>query len=367
MAKIKNYYAGSNSSLGFYSLYHEALKDLNRIYILKGGPGTGKSTFMRKIGLALMEKGLYLEYLHCSSDNKSIDGLLIPSLKVGLVDGTSPHVIEPRYPGVVEKYIDLGLYRDDSVLNKYSEEIISLTDEISANYQKAYETFAEAKKVHLKKEDIYLSVMDFDKANEITQKLMEKIFEKAGSVTEKEPKIRSLFFGAATPKGAVNFIENLTEDIEKRFIIKGRPGSGKSTMLKKIGARAQEMGLSVEYYPCALDPKSLDMIILPSLSVAIMDGTAPHVVDPFRLNDEVVDMFTLCMDPNVEVEREAQLQELETEYKNKMQLGTNFLCAAKQLHDQLEEYYKEAMNFEAIDKKREEVWEEINQLLIEKV
>ncbi|WP_077618540.1 PRK06851 family protein [Bacillus sinesaloumensis] len=354
MAKVKNYYAGTNSSIGFYSLYDEALKGLDTLYILKGGPGTGKSTFMRKIGLIYMDKGYDLEYLHCSSDNQSIDGIVIPELKLGFVDGTAPHVIEPKYPGVVEKVIDLGQYRNDGYLKQYKSQIIELTDDISKNFENAYNTFAEAKKVHLKREEIYISSMSFKKADGVVQNLIDTIFNKPFDA-EENPTNRKRFFGAATPKGAVNFIDNITEEYDKRYIIKGRPGSGKSTLMKKIAKHAEQHGLSVEYFHCAFDPKSIDMIIIPKLSVSIVDGTAPHVVDPFREQDEVVDMFALCMDPKIESTFKKEIEELNLEYKNKMTIGTNFLSEAKRLHDKLEEYYKAAMDFEAIDKKREEL------------
>jgi hypothetical protein len=358
MATIKNFYAGSNSSQGFYSLYDQATKELDRLYILKGGPGTGKSTFMRKIGLVLMDKGFDLEYLHCSSDNKSIDGIIIPKLKVGIVDGTAPHIIEPKYPGVVEKVIDLGTFRNDAYLAQFKNIIISLTNDISTNFKAAYHTMQEAKGIHLKKEEIYVGSMSFEKANNVTQDLVRSIFDQPFE-KEVNPKVTKRFFGASTPKGAVNFIDNITEDITRRYIIKGRPGSGKSTLMKKIGSHAESHGLSVEYYPCAFDPNSMDMVIIPSLSVAVVDGTAPHVVDPFRLNDVVVDMFRLCMDTSVEETYKETLGELNLSYQNKMTLATNFLSEAKRLHDRLEEYYKRSMDFEKVDKKREDVLQEI--------
>lgn len=363
MATVKNFYAGSNSSIGFYSLYDEALKGLNQVFILKGGPGTGKSSFMRKIGLALIDKGYKLEYLHCSSDNQSIDGIIAPELKLGFVDGTSPHVIEPKYPGVIESVIDLGEFRDDTYLKQYRDQIIELTEDISRNFETAYKTFAEAKKIHLQKEKLYISAMDFSKADEVANTLLHTIF---GREFEKDsnPTVKRRFFGAATPRGAVNFIDNITEDVEKRYIIKGRSGSGKSTLMNKIGSMAEQSGLSVEYYPCAFDPHSTDMVIIPSLSVAILDGTAPHVIDPYRKHDEVVDMFELCIDETIEKTHIQEIDEFNTNYKNKMALATNYLSEAKRLHDKLEEYYKAAMNFKAIDKLREQIIDRILQNVI---
>src|SRR5690606_34119962 len=100
---------------------------------------------------------------------------------------------------------------------------------------------------------------------------------------------RRLFFGAATPKGAVDYIQELTASLKRRIFIKGRPGSGKSTMLKKLAAAAESRGIAVQVFHCGLDPHSLDMLIFPELSTAIFDSTAPHEYDPNRGGDEILD------------------------------------------------------------------------------
>ena len=46
----RTYFLGANSKNGFYSLYDELFAGEYRLHIIKGGPGTGKSSFMRKIG-----------------------------------------------------------------------------------------------------------------------------------------------------------------------------------------------------------------------------------------------------------------------------------------------------------------------------
>lgn len=355
MEEVKNYYAGSNSSLGFYSLYEEALKGLEQLYILKGGPGTGKSTLIRQVGHAVAEKGTAIEYLHCSSDNGSLDGVVIPSLKIGIVDGTAPHVIDPKYPGVVDCIVNLGDFRDDAKLKAHKNKIVELTDKIGETFSKAYEAFAEARNVHDVLESIYLSAMDFREAHQVTEELKGKIFTKNAENEEHVPTVRHRFFGAATPEGPVHFYDNLTEDVSKRYIVKGRAGTGKSTMMKKIATHAESLGYDVEYYYCAFDPESIDMVIIPGLETAILDGTDPHTFDPDRENDEVVDMFIRCIDPSIEVEQADAIHETETSYKNKMKQGTRYLSDAKSFHDELEAYYGQAMDFEAIDRKTQEL------------
>ena len=43
--KAKTVFPGNNSSRGFYSYYESGLSGMEHIYILKGGPGTGKSSY----------------------------------------------------------------------------------------------------------------------------------------------------------------------------------------------------------------------------------------------------------------------------------------------------------------------------------
>ena len=86
------YFLGGNTPSGFYSLYHQ-LSDparMRALYIIKGGPGSGKSTLMRKVGAWAEEAGLDTEYILCSGDPDSLDALILPGKAVAIVDGTAP-------------------------------------------------------------------------------------------------------------------------------------------------------------------------------------------------------------------------------------------------------------------------------------
>ncbi|MEC1521974.1 PRK06851 family protein [Neobacillus niacini] len=358
--KIKNYYAGGNTARGFHNLYDSNLQGLERIFILKGGPGTGKSSLMKNIGNEWKEKGYAIEFLHCSSDNNSIDGVIIPALKVGIVDGTAPHVIEPKAPGAVEEYINLGAAWDAKALVGEKKNIQRLTNQISASFNLAYSTFKQALDVHDDWEKIYIENMDFEKADQLTNKLIQSFFGKLK--VNKQSDIRHRFLGAATPKGAVDFVPNLTEDIEKRYFIKGRPGSGKSTMLKKLAAAAEERGIDAEVYHCGFDPNSLDMVIFRELGIAIFDSTAPHEYFPDRDSDEIIDMYELLITPGTDEAYEDKIKPIAESYKGKMKEAISYLARAKELHDHLEGIYVPAMNFAVVDHIQERISEEIREL-----
>lgn len=87
------YFLGANSPSGFYSLYDQLLppEQASAIYILKGGPGCGKSTLMRRVAGLVQEAGQSAEYILCSGDPESLDAVVFPGLRAALVDGTAPH------------------------------------------------------------------------------------------------------------------------------------------------------------------------------------------------------------------------------------------------------------------------------------
>lgn len=90
--KERHIFPGSNTPKGFFSYYDYILdqREANRIICIKGGPGVGKSTFMKMTADELLDKGYDVDLLHCSSDNNSLDGIKIVDLKIALVDGTAP-------------------------------------------------------------------------------------------------------------------------------------------------------------------------------------------------------------------------------------------------------------------------------------
>ena len=97
MAQVTHFFAGANSGDGFQNLFSEIvdLEDTYDLMVLKGGPGVGKATFMREIGRSMEEAGTPVEYLWCSGDPDSLDGVVLPELRCAVVDGTSPHGTAP--------------------------------------------------------------------------------------------------------------------------------------------------------------------------------------------------------------------------------------------------------------------------------
>lgn len=53
---ILNFFAGGNTAHGFSNLYESSLQGLTRLFVLKGGPGTGKTRIIREIEIFWLNK-----------------------------------------------------------------------------------------------------------------------------------------------------------------------------------------------------------------------------------------------------------------------------------------------------------------------
>lgn len=108
-----SFFLGANTPSGFYSLYDQMLEPgtARRIYLLKGGPGCGKSSLMRRVAQSMEAVGERVEYIFCSGDPNSLDAVIFHRLHSAVVDATAPHVgVQKSTPAVagVDKGLKIG-------------------------------------------------------------------------------------------------------------------------------------------------------------------------------------------------------------------------------------------------------------------
>jgi hypothetical protein len=359
--KIYNYYGDGNTAKGFYSLHKSNIEGLKRLFILKGTSGECKSILIKRIAVEWVQKNIDIELIHSSTDNDFVNGIIIPQLKCGIVDENPIKSYIPTDPETVVKFIEL-----DSICNidKFAEkkdEFQELQNTIQRMQSSACNSFKDALDIHDEWEDIYIKNMNFSKAEDLRLTLENLIF--SDKSLNKDAIIKDRFMGAATPKGPVDFINNLTENISKRYFIKGRPGTGKSTMLKKLAKTSQERGFDVEIYHCGFDPDSLDMLIFRELNIAVFDSTAPHEYFPVRKGDEIIDMYKEAVNPGTDEKYNLELQKIIQRYKVKVHEATNFLKDSKEVMDTLEKLYCDLINFDNFEEIRIKLDLELQKLI----
>jgi len=356
--RIRHLFPGGNTPQGFFSYYNYIIPaDANRIFILKGGPGTGKSTFMRKMGEALISQGHDVEFHHCSSDNNSLDGLVIPNLQVAFIDGTAPHIVDPKNPGCVDEIIHLGDFWDEKGIVPNKKEVIAHNAEIARNFQRAYRLLNAAKSIYDDIESINSSALNIAEANRVAEELIGKIF--AGVNTIGAGKVRKLFASAITPDGPVNYLESSVWNQKNCYVINGDPGTGKSTIVQKVLNTAVMRGFDVEVFCCPLDPLKPEHLVIPALDVAVTVSNMPHVYDIVMRAAGTIEM-NQYLDATVIKKYEDTIAYDEEVFLELFIKSVACIKQSKDLHDQLETYYIPNMDFPSIQNLWQKTYERVS-------
>lgn len=354
-----HYFAQGNTARGAHFLYASAFNGLNKIFVLTGPQGTGKSTVMQSLADNLLDRGLHVQCFHSPLRPDELDGIILTEWKVGIVDGRACEGIPESGAGEIVS-IPFGEAVDHSlILPEHNITIAELRGKLESAYSKTYETFAEALRIHDEWEKYYINNMDFSKADGIAEELIQELY--ADQESDTPTASRHLFFGAATPRGALDFIQSLTAQLERRIFIKGRAGSGKSTLLKRLASAAEQRGIEVQVFHCGFDPNSLDMLIFPKLGTAIFDSTAPHEYFPDRDGDEILDMYERAIAPGTDEAHAAAIAEIKARYSAKMKEATSYLAEAEAIDAQIKAYYVAATDFSIVEKFHLQLQSELNE------
>lgn len=290
MAEIINYFLEAHTSKGFKSFLEENFKNKDIKY-LKNIEQNSIQKAAAKIQEIFKDKNTALEFIKNSIDNELI-GIINNDLKKGFI------CIKPY---------NLNEYFPQSNSNLEKEKNLKQTLSL------VYRNLEQALKIHDEWEDIYLNNISFSKLNSYTEEIIEKLL-KDNTGDEKGSNINR-FLGASTIYGPKDYILNLTDKLEKRYFIKGRPGTGKSTIMKKLVKAANKKNYNTFVYHCALDPDSLDMVIIPKLNLGIFDSTSPHEYFASKISDETFDVYKKAVNKNTDEKFKEKLKLIENRYK----------------------------------------------------
>ncbi|MCR4398151.1 MAG: PRK06851 family protein [Firmicutes bacterium] len=354
---VKRVFPGNNTPRGFYSFYdHIITPDATRILVIKGGPGAGKSTFMQKIAEAMVDRGFDAELHHCSSDNESLDGVVFPEIGVALIDGTAPHIVDPKHPGAVDEIIHLGDYWDEAGLRKSREDIIACTREVARCFERAYRFLRAAKAVYDDWEAANLEGLDFGKANKLADDLIWEVFG-AQRVSQKVGRDRHLFASAITPDGLKNYLDTIVQGCRRKYVIVGDPGTGKSVLLGKVARAGIERGYDVELYHCPLNPEKIEHVVIGGLSVALVKSIEPHTYEPSPA-DRIINMNDFLSEDVTRKYADLTAEDSRL-FDHLFGRAITFIQMAKAVHDKMETYYTPCMDFAGITALRERTLERI--------
>lgn len=339
------FFLGANSKRGFHSFYDDLidLKKANSVYIIKGSPGCGKSSFMKKIKLCLEHSGFSVEDIWCSSDPESLDGIVVPSLKVAFVDGTAPHIVEPKYPLAVEKYINLGDFIDADNLRVKKDEIITLTDRYREGYPRVYTLLATAGVIEAELLNIALGGISIDKL----QKKAKGIISRELNVKGSGGTVKKRFLSSISSNGYTTLFDTANALAEEIYVLDDNFGLG-AFLLNPIAEAAINANFDVYLAYSPLCPERLEHIIIPEQNLAFITS---------KKYSEYKGKYKrrVRIDAMIDTEHLREKKKKISFSRKLMQSTLNeaysVLKELKLLHDDIEALYNPYVNFDAIYEK----------------
>lgn len=297
---------------------------------------------MHGVAAAADARGLDVEYYYCSADTGSLDGIKIPALGVAMVDGTSPHTVDPRYPGACETILNLGAYFDVAKLKENKEEIVSLTDRCSAYYAVAKRFLRAAGEMERAKLENAAKAFDFEKAKKAAARMISRTGAENGKLGER-------YISAIGVRGKVH-LDTAERCAERTIYVTGKYGF--STLFMGVLVQAAlDAGVATERYPMVLSRERTEALLI---------GDTLFIVSAEETENRT-DILNAMRFVNHE---ELSFVRGKLRFAGKcsealMNGALESLSLMGKAHDELETYYISAMDFSKTETLQKKVSEEI--------
>lgn len=336
----KAYFAGANTPCGFISDYSDFFNEdtFTKVYIVKGGSGTGKSTMIRRCADLAAKNGAECTYILCSSDPESLDGVLLKrdSIHIAIIDGTAPHTVDPVYAGSCGEIVNCGDYWDTGALENAREEIIETVRKKNDCFSRAYRYLSGASSV--------ISASQQLSGNLILQEKLEKCVQRLAASfkdTGKAGKIINRRTLAISMNGAVRV---LTFNDAKNIVAVKDCAATARTFYELLEKALTAKGLTVLRSVSPLG--GIAELYLPEQDTSFV----PYEEDPDRqrVYTKIINMQRFVNKEIFSANRQKR-RFAEKCFASLMGGAVESLSEAKKLHFRLEDIYKATMDFSGLD------------------
>lgn len=237
---------------------------------------------MKSIAQAAEANGYEVELIFCSSDPNSLDGVVIPKRKCCILDATSPHVLEPSFPGACETIVNIGAYWDKDILQENRDEIMKTSAACSAQHARPPGIWRRAGSLLSDSYRFALDCTDTAKVARYASRLSRREF---GQPKENLGHEEIRLLSAVTPHGVLFFEETVEKLCSRVFVIEDEYGASSRLLLAHLRTHALTCGHDVISCYCPMSPlDKLDHLLIPDLGIGFVTSNSWYQVklSPFR-------------------------------------------------------------------------------------
>ena len=325
-------FLGANTGRGFRSLYEEYIGGLTleKLYVIKGSAGCGKSGLMKRVAARAAEGGQRVIRVLCSGDHDSLDGVVLPEAGAAFFDGTSPHVLEPALTGQKGFYADLSRF-----FISPAEGLERWEEAYREHYRRAYRYLAAAGSLE------EVSRCDGETRAAVVRRA-EALADRTLGRGRGEGRLRRLYTDAFTCRGLVS-LEESRRALAPRLVALTGGREETDLFLRTYLRAAGERGREVLLCPDPRDENRIAHLLLPELGFGITTGAGDRRIHLEKLGPPPTDG------------EKAEAKELEGLRASLLTLAQKELALAKEDHDRLEAAISPQVDYAGVTEYTEEL------------
>jgi hypothetical protein len=273
------FFMGSSTPVGFFSFLDDYYDcgDGWRAYLLKGGPGTGKTKLLRCIYQFMDERGQEIQAIICPANPDSLDGLVFPEIKACVLDANTPHAIEPKCWGAVEQLVNLSACINSSKIYHRASEILEAESQCKTLETRCRKFLGAAASLLNDSRRIAFEATD---TNKIQRNAARIAARELGTYRDTKGKETRRFLSAITPEGNVIFHETLQSLCPRIYSIEDEYGASSRLLVNEIRLRALDSGYDVISCYCPIFPNDKpDHLLIPSIGIGFTTSNLWHKAD----------------------------------------------------------------------------------------
>ena len=262
-------------------------------------------------------------------------------------------MVEPKYPGVVERYVNMGDCYDKEALWPIRAEIMGCMAGYKGCYQRAYRCLGAASEI-----------FEDQRATLLSDSLSQKLAKRAHGILSREfPRqkvertglVKQRFLGAVTHRGTLCLFDTALAQCDRIYALADSYGLAHEVLIHLL-AGAAARGYDVVACPDPMAPDRLAHLLVPALRLAFLTsaGELPFPGRPYRRIrlDAAADQELLHRNrPRLRFAKKVSAALVEE--------AVSSLAQAKAMHDDLEALYNPHVDFDLVDQMAREIGEEI--------